>query len=43
MKNNSDTPYGKLSPELILAAVESLGLRFAGSLLALNSYEIPVN
>lgn len=32
-------PYATLLPELILAAVESVGWRCSGSLLALNSYE----
>ena len=31
--------YGSLAPELLLAAVESLGLRCDATLLALNSYE----
>jgi Ser/Thr protein kinase RdoA (MazF antagonist) len=34
-----NTPYSTLTPDLILEAVESLGLRCSGSLLALNSYE----
>lgn len=33
------TPYAGLSPELILAAIESVGIETSGSLLALNSYE----
>ena len=33
------TPYDRLSPELILDAVESAGLDVDGRLLALNSYE----
>lgn len=33
------TPYADLSPDLILEAVESLGLVTDGRLLALNSYE----
>lgn len=32
-------PYARLTPDLILNAVESLGLRCDGRLLALNSYE----
>ena len=34
-----ETPYAGLSPDAMLAAVESVGLRCSGSLLALNSYE----
>ncbi len=33
------TPYANLSPELILEALESVGLQPNGGLLALNSYE----
>jgi len=33
------TPYCNLTPHLILDAIESIGLRCTGSLLALNSYE----
>ena len=33
------TPYDRLSPELILEALESIGLQPNGGLLALNSYE----
>ncbi len=33
------TPYAGLTPERVLDAVESLGLRVDGRLLALNSYE----
>jgi len=33
------TPYENLTPDVILDAVESVGLRCSGSLLALNSYE----
>lgn len=36
---NSATPYADLSPDLILDAVESIGLPADGHLLALNSYE----
>ncbi|MGN2393549.1 stress response kinase A, partial [Pelomicrobium sp. G1] len=32
-------PYARLTPELILDAVERLGYRCDGRLLALNSYE----
>jgi Ser/Thr protein kinase RdoA (MazF antagonist) len=34
-----NTPYANLNPSLILDAVESLGFRCNGSLMALNSYE----
>lgn len=33
------TPYARLTPEVVLAAVESVGLVADGRLLALNSYE----
>ena len=33
------TPYANLKPDFILDAVESVGFRCTGSLLALNSYE----
>ena len=36
---NSATPYARLSPDAVLAAVESVGVRTNGRLLALNSYE----
>ncbi len=36
---DTDTPYESLSPDLILSAVEQLGLVCSGHLLALNSYE----
>jgi len=36
---HAPTPYAKLSPECILTALESVGLRPTGGLLALNSYE----
>ncbi|CAN5437186.1 serine/threonine protein kinase [soil metagenome] len=39
MTENNNTPYQNLFPELILASIESLGLRCSGSMLALNSYE----
>ena len=37
--STSQTPYANLSPDLMLDAVESLGLLCNGSLSALNSYE----
>lgn len=37
--NNPNIPYASLDPNLILTAIESLGLKCSGSLLALNSYE----
>ena len=36
---NTKTPYKNLEPQLILDAIESIGIRCNGSLLALNSYE----
>jgi Ser/Thr protein kinase RdoA (MazF antagonist) len=36
---NAEHPYERLTPDLILDAVESAGLRCDGRLLALNSYE----
>jgi Ser/Thr protein kinase RdoA (MazF antagonist) len=33
------TPYAELSPDAVLAAVESVGIRADGRLLALNSFE----
>jgi Ser/Thr protein kinase RdoA (MazF antagonist) len=36
---NSETPYDSLDPDCILNAVESVGLKVDGRLLALNSYE----
>lgn len=36
---NSNIPYNNLNPDLILNAIESIGFRCNGSLLALNSYE----
>jgi Ser/Thr protein kinase RdoA (MazF antagonist) len=39
MNPTSPTPYADLSPDLILDAVESIGLPTDGRLLALNSYE----
>ena len=35
----SDIPFATLSPDLILDAVDSLGIKTDGSLLVLNSYE----
>lgn len=37
--SNPNTPYSQLNPDLILNAIESIGYRCSGSLLALNSYE----
>lgn len=34
-----ETPYADLTPDLILAAIESVGIPTSGSILALNSYE----
>lgn len=36
---NDETPYADLSPDLILDAVESVGIAPTGGILALNSYE----
>jgi Ser/Thr protein kinase RdoA (MazF antagonist) len=36
---NSDAPYSKLSPETVLDAIEAVGHRCDGRVLALNSYE----
>ena len=36
---NNNTPYANLTPDFMLDAVESVGFRCTGSLLALNSYE----
>lgn len=36
---NTATPYCNLDPNLILEAIESIGFRCSGSLLALNSFE----
>jgi len=38
-QNLPQPPYANLTPELILAALEGIGLQPTGSLLALNSYE----
>ena len=37
--HNSPHPYDALTPEIILDAVETYGMRCTGGLLALNSYE----
>lgn len=37
--HNINTPYNNLDPDLILAAIESVGFQCTGSLLVLNSYE----
>ena len=39
MSQTQDTPYATLDPDLILNAVESIGLHCSGGLLALNSFE----
>ena len=36
---NSDAPYSELSPETVLDAIETIGYRCDGRVLALNSYE----
>jgi Ser/Thr protein kinase RdoA (MazF antagonist) len=36
---NTDTPYSELSPEAVLDAIEAVGYRCDGRVLALNSYE----
>ena len=36
---SADAPYGRLTPDLILDALETVGLRGDGRFLALNSYE----
>ncbi len=36
---NQNTPYSHLTPELILAAIESVGFQCTGGLSSLNSYE----
>ena len=36
---NSDTPYSELSPQTVLDAIEAVGHRCDGRVLALNSYE----
>ena len=35
----SPPPYARLTPDLVLNAIDSVGLRTSGTLLALNSYE----
>jgi len=35
----NETPYAGLSPERVIAAIESVGIACTGSILALNSYE----
>jgi Ser/Thr protein kinase RdoA (MazF antagonist) len=37
--NNAAQPYAELTPEMVLDALDSVGLRGDGRLLALNSYE----
>lgn len=37
--NQDSTPFLRLDPDCILAAIESIGFRIDGRLLALNSYE----
>ncbi|MCW8945050.1 MAG: serine/threonine protein kinase [Sedimenticola sp.] len=37
--SEQDTPYASLTPETILQALESVGYRPSGGMLALNSYE----
>jgi len=39
MKTTAAAPYARLGPEVVLAAVESLGLTTDGRVLALNSFE----
>lgn len=39
MNLDNSTPYANLNPDLILDAIESLGFRCNGSLIAMNSYE----
>ena len=36
---SDETPYADLTPDTILAAIESVGIACTGSILALNSYE----
>src|SRR3984957_15488836 len=36
---NSEAPYSELSPETVLDAIEAVGFRCDGRVLALNSYE----
>jgi Ser/Thr protein kinase RdoA (MazF antagonist) len=37
--SHTKTPYDNLEPHLIINAIEDLGFKCTGSLLALNSYE----
>lgn len=37
--NGDDTPYAKLGPEVVLDALDAVGLRADGRLIQLNSYE----
>ncbi len=37
--NQTPSPYSRLAPDIVLDALESIGLRCDGRLLALNSYE----
>lgn len=37
--DDSDQPYHRLSPEMVLEAMDSVGMRTDGRLFALNSYE----
>lgn len=39
LNTENQTPYAKLYPDVILDAIESMGFRCTGNLLALNSYE----
>ncbi|KFN48643.1 serine/threonine protein kinase [Arenimonas composti] len=39
MTDGAETPFAGLDPDMILAAVEALGLRADGRVLALNSFE----
>src|SRR5471032_964173 len=39
LRMNADAPYSKLSPENVLDAIEAVGFRCDGRVLALNSYE----
>jgi Ser/Thr protein kinase RdoA (MazF antagonist) len=39
IRMNRDAPYSELSPETVLDAVEAIGFRSDGRVLALNSYE----
>ena len=39
MENNTSAPYASLTPDTVLDALESVGLRGDGRMLALNSYE----